>query len=89
MKQALDWFIRDKDGKVAVWQNPNLALWLWLGLTVLSRFLGGWWQQLVSLLALGAIIGWAFLEILSGASYFRRTLGLIVFIFSLISLFRG
>ncbi len=89
MQDALNWFIRDKDGKVLVWQNPNLALWLWVGLKLLSLVVGGWWGQLISLIALGAIIGWSSLELLRGQSYFRRTLGLIVLIFSLTSLFKG
>jgi hypothetical protein len=72
-------WVRDRDGRLAVAQWPNAALWVWLA----SRVLG--WADLTSLdeqtlrgIGTGALLVWALDEVLRGASPFRRVLGVVV-----------
>ncbi|HMH31026.1 MAG TPA: hypothetical protein VK534_00940 [Methylomirabilota bacterium] len=72
-------FWKDKNGKVVAWQWPNLPLWVWIATTGLGFVLpAGGIANAVSLAGKAAIIIWALIEIIWGASYFRRLLGLIV-----------
>ena len=72
---------KDKDGNLAIWQFPNIPLWVWLACIILARiFSGGRIHGGVSYLADVALVVWAYLEITDGLCYFRRTLGAVVFI---------
>jgi len=72
-------FFRNSKGQVVIWQAPNAPLWAWIGLTIF-----GWTVRHSSLhkgvheLAQVALASWAYLEIRSGESTFRRVLGMIV-----------
>lgn len=74
-------FWHDKDGRLVVWQSPNALLWSWLALFLLSeffrnditKFLNTWVGFIIILI-------WAGLEAKSGVNYFRRMLGVLVFI---------
>lgn len=66
---------RDKNGKVAVLQLPNLPLIIWGAGTVGTRLLPPRWQAASGYIALGAIIIWAGMEIMAGSSLFRRVFG--------------
>lgn len=81
-------FFKDKQGRIAVWQLPNLPLSLW----AVSVALGWIWRsggihEVLALAGFGFIFTWAWLEMISGASYFRRSLGLIVLIYAFVSRF--
>jgi hypothetical protein len=72
-------WVRDRDGRLAVAQWPNAALWVWLA----ARVLG--WADLTPLdeqtlrgIGTGALLVWALDEVLRGASPFRRVLGVVV-----------
>lgn len=79
-------FFEDKHGKVVVWQNPNLPLLIWIVSTILSKILPyGQLNFAAALIAFGSLFTWAWLEIFQGASYFRRTLGGVVLIYTIIS----
>lgn len=81
-----DRFWRDKDGRVVVWQSPNLPLWVWIISTVLSRVLPyGQLNFVAALVSFGSLFTWAWLELFHGVNYFRRTLGAIVLIASIIT----
>lgn len=81
-----DRFWRDKDGKVVVWQNPNLPLIIWFVCTILGYvFSAGKLNEFLEILAFGAIFTWSWLEITSGVNYFRRSLGMVVLIASLLT----
>lgn len=81
-------FFKDKNGKVVVWQTPNIPLISWALFSVLARVVpSGAWQQLTSFVSFGFIFTWAWLEITEGSSYFRRTLGIVVLIVTLSSKF--
>ncbi len=64
-----------------MWQTPNVALLVWLAAIIASRFTHGTAHTIISSLGTTAIIIWAILEIISGASPFRRMLGLVVLLF--------
>jgi hypothetical protein len=82
-------FITDKHDHVVIWQTPNIPLAIWAILAVLSRlFHHGNARSAAELIGHAAIIVWAILEITSGASYFRRTLGAIVLLLTLLSVLR-
>jgi hypothetical protein len=77
--RRLDWWVRDRRGRLAVAQWPNAALGLWLTARVLER------AELTSLdastlrgIGTGALLVWALDELLRGASPFRRVLGAVV-----------
>lgn len=86
---ALRRFVSDKDGRVAIWQAPNPPLIGWFICDVVARFTStGKIHSGFSFLADALLIAWAYLEITKGVSYFRRALGVIVFIGIAVSHFR-
>jgi hypothetical protein len=71
-------FWKDANGKQAVWQFPNPPIIIWLVATLLRHFVEqGPLVRLLDIVAFGAIITWAYLEIVQGDSYFRRLLGMV------------
>lgn len=75
---------KDKKGDWAIWQTPNLPLTLWFISTIAAKVFGdGDVHSFFSTVAFGAIFTWAYLEIRSGISTFRRALGVVVIIVSI------
>lgn len=81
---------RNKDGKVVIMEWPNIPLIGWAAANFvslvsptrgLSKFT--WWIGFVFLVV------WALLEIVRGVNYFRRGLGVVVLIFSIMSAIHG
>ena len=86
---SLRTFFCDKDGRLAIMQWPNVPLISWFVFGVLSRLLhAGHGRTITQDISKVALIVWAALEVYSGASYFRRALGLIVLVFTIISLWK-
>jgi hypothetical protein len=82
-------FVTDKDGHVVMWQKPNAPLVIWIVFTLLAHvFHPGLPRSLSQLIAHLAIVIWALLELFWGASYFRRTLGIIVLLLTAFSILR-
>lgn len=78
---------RDKNGKIVIWQWPNVWLYAWAGLAMVSLFLNkGLLSDVFSWASHVALIVWALLEIFKGVNYFRRGLGAVVLIFAILSL---
>lgn len=76
----------DKQGRITLWQNPNLPLIIWVVTIVLTKLLpDGLFADLASILSFGAIFTWAWLEIFEGVNYFRRFLGAIVMVLAVLS----
>jgi hypothetical protein len=74
-----DKFWKDKHGHFVVWQTPNPALWVWIASIVITFILpDGAVADVVGWIGKIAILIWAALELIWGASYFRRLLGLAV-----------
>jgi hypothetical protein len=88
MGEIWDKIWRDHDGKVVIWQFPNIWLIGWAIVTVISMFLHGGVGTIVSIIA-DILLGiWAVLELFQGVNYFRRGLGLVILIFTISSLLR-
>ena len=69
-------FWRNDEGKVVLWQNPNLPLTGWLIFLVTS------WMTKDTMLAsslrnmsMAFLFTWAYMELIGGENYFRKTLG--------------
>jgi hypothetical protein len=72
-------FWRDERGKVVIWQAPNFPLIGWAVTMVASWVLAaGFWKQAFSYVSFGLLFTWAWLELATGKSYFRRALGLVI-----------
>lgn len=79
MSSFVAWFFKDKQGKWAVAQVPNIPLILWFLLSFVAHIIkGGHAKEGFALLAHAALLTWSYLEITSGISRFRRVLGAIV-----------
>lgn len=84
---AISRFFRNpRSGEVVVAQMPNIPLWLFLAATAARTFLqpkgvGGTGIAIVAGVSLAV---WAVLEIARGESPFRRVLGVIVLVGSLL-----
>lgn len=78
LHKILKTFVKDKHGKVVMWQAPNMPIVAWAVFTLAARVAQGPLHTVFSACGTTALIIWATLEIIAGASYFRRTLGLAV-----------
>ena len=77
-------FFKTKDGKIIIWQFPNIPIIVWgIGLVISKVFNEGIIHDLASAVSFGAIFTWAYLEIFQGVNYFRRALGVVVLTISL------
>ena len=83
-----DRFWHDSRGNFVVWQKPNAYLMTWFVTFLISEFFHspviripfGW-------IAFGAIIVWSILEISKGVNNFRKFLGLLIFLFAILTKF--
>ena len=87
MPKRLDSIFRNKEGKIAVFQWPNLPLTVWILATLASKVLAGNLQKASSGVAFVALLMWAVLEISSGESIFRRIVGALVLAWLLFRIF--
>ena len=89
IQRAFQKFVRDKEGRIAVWQTPNLPLVAWIVFKMLSMVVAQKnLQDGFSLISSAFLFTWAFLEMTEGDSYFRRVIGLVVFGALLVGFFR-
>ena len=76
-----DQTFRDSNGEIVIAQMPNLPLIVFLVATILSLiFTSGKINTVLEILANGSLFTWAWMELFQGVNYFRRGLGLAVFI---------
>ena len=90
IRKFLNKVFRDKLGRVVIWQNPNLPLWGWItsvlaGIVVKSSPT----HSAISQFGMAALFTWAYLEIRSGITLFRRIIGVIVMIVIIYGLFKA
>ncbi len=72
---------RDENGDIVVAQMPNLPLIIWIVASLLKLlFTSGKVGVGLDFLAFGSLFTWAWQELFEGVNYFRRALGLCVFI---------
>lgn len=83
-----DKFWKDDKGNYVIWQWPNKFLIAWAILTLISLFINGTISTIVWWLALIDLAIWAGLEIWKGVNYFRRVLGVVVLIMTLMAAFK-
>lgn len=84
---SVRWWLRSADGRLALWQFPSPALWVWLATLALSTVhFSTEHRTQVQGIGHGALIVWAVDEIVRGASPFRRLLGTVILIGQLASL---
>ena len=77
---------RDRQGAVVIAQPPNLPLWTWIVATLLKFvFTKGAIFEALDAIAFGSLFTWAWLELFEGVNYFRRALGAIVMIGTILS----
>jgi len=84
MKQFFGHFFKDRGGKVVIGQAANPPLLAWFILSIINYFAH---SASIAWLAIAFLFTWAFLELYQGVNYFRRLLGLIVFVSLLVTHF--
>ncbi len=85
-QSIIDRCYKDKNDKVIWWQFPNAPLITGVVCLLAQRVVPEsslQLQLLLQLVGFGALFTWAWLEMFSGITYARRTVGLIVMIFLL------
>jgi hypothetical protein len=76
-----DRFFRDSQGNIVIVQPPNLPILVVTVAALLQLvFTSGQIHTGLELITFGTLYTWAWLEIFEGLSYFRRSLGLIVWV---------
>jgi hypothetical protein len=88
-RSAVDRFFRNpKTDEILVVQAPNLPLWVFLAATAVRLLAhpAGTAGTVVSIVATMAIVLWSAIEIVAGSSPFRRVLGAVVLVVTLIGL---
>lgn len=81
-------FFKDKDGKWAIIAFPNGLLLAWVLLIVIGMLISdGELKNNLGRLNNAIIFVWAYLELTTGTSYFRRVLGGCIFFGLTISFF--
>jgi len=77
---------KDPEGKVVIWQWPNVWLMAWMIALVVSWFLPpGKLTDGLGLISFVALVVWALLEIFKGVNYFRRSLGLAILVMLIVN----
>lgn len=72
-------FFKDDKGHVVLFSWPNIPLASWILFNLLSFLVSaGHTKTGFETLSTAALFTWAYLEITSGVSYFRRVLGAVV-----------
>ena len=84
LAKLLNKFVRDKKGRVVVWQTPNVPLLGWAACRMGAFAVDGHLKATLEYVGTAFLLVWAYLEIIQGASYFRRAVGLLVFIGTLL-----
>jgi hypothetical protein len=90
LKYLLHKTFKDKQGHIVMVQSPNLPLFGWILLELVSLALRkGHTKTAFQSLATAFLFTWAYLEITRGVNYFRRFLGLVVIVMIILSYFMG
>ncbi len=88
-KRLANKLVRDKNNEIVWWQFPNPPLMGWFVFLVLAQVIApGSLRTGLTQLSGGLLFVWAYLEITQGVTYFRRLLGVIVFLAVLVGYFR-
>lgn len=89
IKHMVSAFFKDNEGDVVVWQMPNIPLLGWLLFKLLSLITHpGLVKNGFEGFSMAFLFTWAYLEITSGKSYFRRALGVVIAVALIFSYFK-
>jgi len=90
LKYLLRKTFKDKEGHIVITQSPNLPLFGWILLELVSLALRkGRAKTTFQGLATAFLFTWAYLEITRGVNYFRKLFGLVVIVIIILSYFMG
>ena len=89
IKDIWDKIWRNKNGRVVIWQAPNMWLIGWALFVTLSLLFTSRLADIFSWIGSASLIIWAVLEILKGVNYLRRALGLLVLIYAVATLIKS
>ena len=79
MKKKAATIFKDKNGRVVIWQSPNMLLWAWIILKAVAMFLAqGKIKAGLDQLSGAVLFAWAYFEADQGVSPFRKILGAII-----------
>lgn len=82
-------FFEDTEGRVVIFQSPNLLLWGWILFRALSILLDtGKLKTGFGQLSTALLFTWAWFELTKGDSYFRRVFGGFILLFIIVGFFR-
>lgn len=81
---AIDKFFKDRNGRWAIAQFPNVLITGWIVVLLANLFLH---SQPVKSLQDALLFAWAYMELIQGVSYFRKVLGAVVLIGLVVSFF--
>jgi hypothetical protein len=86
---SLDWWVRDRRGRLVLAQWPNPALWVSAVSLIVGAagLLGAARTETLTVVGQGALVVWALDELVRGANPFRRLLGAVVLVPQLLLLF--
>jgi hypothetical protein len=88
MQTSLDRFFQDDQGNVVIAQPPNIPITVWAISSVLKLVANnGNLYSSLDAISFGSLFVWSLMEIFQGASAFRRTLGLVVLIATIVARF--
>jgi hypothetical protein len=81
-----DKIFNDDRGNLVIIQPPNLPILVW-GATTLLKFVftSGNIYLVLDTISFGSLFTWAWLELFDGVNYFRRALGFVVLIGTIVS----
>ncbi|MEX2014897.1 MAG: hypothetical protein WD885_03090 [Candidatus Saccharimonadales bacterium] len=88
-KRSITRFFKNDNGRVVIVQRPNAFVLIWAGLSALSKVANDEISASIASLATFSLLIWTYLEIKSGESPFRRTLGVIVLILIVIGVIKS
>lgn len=82
-------FFSDKNGRIVLWQSPNLLLYGWIVFTVAAKLMNsGYIKTGLEQLSTAVLFSWACYEAANGVSYFRKTLGILILAIIISGFFR-
>ncbi len=87
LAKAADALFRDHEtGRIVIAQFPNLAFLVWLVATVVGLVTSGTASSVLTWVGTGALAFWAADELLRGVNPFRRILGAVVLVWTVVGL---
>jgi hypothetical protein len=79
IKKLINLVFRDKNNHIVIWQTPNIPIIGWFVFMLIAHLLSdGHLKTSFELISKAFLLAWAYLELFQGVNYFRRLLGLVV-----------